>query len=226
MLDKGANIKAVDDTGKTSILHLFHIRDYDQEKTIQDQKEHDKKVVEILKLLKEKDIPIDCFTVQDSNDKMTPLIRAVVANLPKSINFIIELLEDNNLLKEQVTHKDRKGSDVLDQLLYANVHSKEPCNESFTEKKLISIAPEKVINFLTKNSYTSYDIQLFYVTGELLYAASGINFKKYESGFINSLSSEKVKDKYILRLIKSSDILSSHKANYENEDILPTKNLA
>lgn len=63
LLDKGANIKTVDDTAKTSILHLFNIQDYDQEKTIQDQKEHDKKVVEILKLLKEKDIPIDCFTV-------------------------------------------------------------------------------------------------------------------------------------------------------------------
>lgn len=134
LLDKGANIKTVDDTGKTSILHLFNIQDYDQEKTIQDQKEHDKKVVEILKLLKEKYIPIDCFTVQDSNDKTTPLIRAVLANLTKSTNFIIELLEDNNLLKEQVTHKDRKGSDVLDHLLYAKVHSKEPCNESFTEK--------------------------------------------------------------------------------------------
>lgn len=49
---------------------------------------------------------------------MTPLIRAVLANLPKSTNFIVELLEDNNLLKEQIIHKDAVGRDILDQLLY------------------------------------------------------------------------------------------------------------
>ncbi|WP_395476345.1 hypothetical protein [Rickettsia endosymbiont of Pantilius tunicatus] len=53
LLDKGANIKAVDDTGQTSILHLFNTWELDQN-VVRDQKEHDKKVVEILELLKEK----------------------------------------------------------------------------------------------------------------------------------------------------------------------------
>lgn len=50
---QGANIKAVDDTGQTSILHLFNTWELDQN-VVRDQKEHDKKVVEILELLKEK----------------------------------------------------------------------------------------------------------------------------------------------------------------------------
>ncbi|WP_395476344.1 hypothetical protein [Rickettsia endosymbiont of Pantilius tunicatus] len=111
---------------------------------------------------------------------MTPLIRAVLANLPKSTNFIVELLEDNNLLKEQIIHKDAVGRDILDQLLYTKIYLYKPYKENFIEKKLISVVPEKIINFLTENSDDPYKfVQLFCGSGELVYAATGINFKEY-----------------------------------------------
>ena len=112
------------------------------------------------------------------------------------------------MLKEQIIHKDAKGRDILNQLLYTKIYLYKPYKEDFIEKKLISVVPEKIINFLTENSDNPCKfVQLFCGSGELIYAATGINFKEYEKNFINFFNSERVEDKYILQLIKSTDIL-------------------
>lgn len=133
LINEGANLTDTNNHGNNGIMYLF----YRHDPKIPDLNKHDEKALEILKLFVEKNISLEGFTAQD-RDKDTPLIEVARAALPKSTNFIIELLQSNNLLHSQLLHKNNNEENALQAALKAKFF-----NEELIKKTLLFYGTEK-----------------------------------------------------------------------------------
>jgi len=144
LLNEGADPTAKNNHENNGIMYLF----YRHKPKISDLNTHDDVVIEILKLLKEQNIAINCFIAQDA-DKDTPLNEAVRAKLPKSTEFLIKFLEEKNLLAIQLLHKNSNNENTL-QIALKNKFF----DSGLVKKSLALITPKDALEILVENAIT------------------------------------------------------------------------